>query len=40
MQASPWFGGVRLEVTRQVIRAGVNLKSFSIKTSVVYREAG
>jgi type IV pilus assembly protein PilN len=40
MQASPWFGGVRLEVTRQVTRAGVNLKSFSIKTSVVYRESG
>lgn len=40
MEASPWFQGVRLEVTRQVTRAGVNLKSFSLKASVVYPKAG
>ena len=40
LQASPRFSGVRLEVTRQVTRAGVNLKSFSIRASVVYPKAG
>ena len=40
MQESPWFGPVRLEVTRQVTRSGINLKSFSIRTSVVYPKAG
>ncbi len=40
MQASPLFGPVHLEVTRQVTRGGVDLKSFSIKTSVVYPKVG
>ena len=30
MEASPLFQGVRLEVTRQITRSGVNLKSFSL----------
>jgi type IV pilus assembly protein PilN len=40
MQASPLFEQVRLDVTRQVSRAGVDLKAFSIKTSIVYPKAG
>jgi len=40
MEASPWFQGVRLEVTKQVTRAGVDLKSFSLRASVAYRKAG
>ncbi|MEW6488950.1 MAG: PilN domain-containing protein [Thermodesulfobacteriota bacterium] len=40
MEASPWFRGVRLEVTRQVAKGGVNLKAFTIRASVAYREAG
>lgn len=40
LQTSPRFTGVRLEVTRQVNRGGVNLKSFSINASVVYPESG
>ena len=40
MQASPFFGQVRLDVTRQISRGGVDLKSFSIKTSIVYPKAG
>ncbi|GAB4267282.1 MAG: PilN domain-containing protein [Deferrisomatales bacterium] len=40
MEASPWFQGVRLEVTRQVVRSGVNLKSFSIRASVAYPKTG
>jgi type IV pilus assembly protein PilN len=40
MQTSPWFSGVRLEVTRQVNRGGADLKSFSIRASVTYRKAG
>lgn len=40
MEASPWFQGVRLDVTRQVTRAGVNLKSFSLRASIVYPKAG
>jgi len=40
MEASPWFRGVRLEVTKQVTRSGVDLKSFSLKASVAYRKAG
>jgi type IV pilus assembly protein PilN len=40
MEESPWFQGVRLEVTKQVTKSGVNLKSFSIRASVAYRKAG
>jgi type IV pilus assembly protein PilN len=40
MQASPWFSGIRLEVTRQATRGGADLKSFSIKASVTYAKAG
>jgi type IV pilus assembly protein PilN len=40
MEASPWFRGVRLEVTKQVTRAGVDLKSFSLRASVAYGKAG
>ncbi len=40
MEASPLFQGVRLEVTRQVNRGGVNLKSFAIRAGVVYPKAG
>jgi len=40
MEASPWFRGVRLEVTKQVTRAGVDLKSFSLRASVAYPKAG
>jgi type IV pilus assembly protein PilN len=40
MQTSPWFSGVRLEVTRQVNRGGADLKSFSIKASISYAKAG
>ncbi len=40
MQTSPWFSGVRLEVTRQVTRGGADLKSFSIKATVTYTKAG
>lgn len=40
MQTSPWFTGVRLEITRQVTRGGADLKSFSIKASVTYAKAG
>ena len=40
MEASQWFKGVRLEVTKQVARGGANLKSFSLKASIVYPKAG
>lgn len=40
VEASPWFEGVRLEVTRQVNRGTAILKSFSIKANVVYGKAG
>lgn len=40
MEESPWFQGVRLDVTKQVTKGGVNLKSFSIRASVAYRKAG
>lgn len=40
MEASQWFQGVRLEVTKQVARGGANLKSFSLTASVVYPKAG
>ncbi len=40
MEASPLFHGVRLELTRQVARSGVNLKTFSIRASVAYPKAG
>jgi type IV pilus assembly protein PilN len=37
MQSSPWFRDVRLQVTRQVSRGGVSLKSFSIRSAIVYQ---
>ena len=40
MEASQWFQGVRLEVTKQVSRGGASLKSFSLKASIVYPKAG
>lgn len=40
LEASPWFQGVRLEVTRQVNRGDVALKSFSIQASVAYPKGG
>jgi type IV pilus assembly protein PilN len=40
MEASQWFQGVRLEVTKQVARAGASLKSFSLTASIVYPKAG
>ena len=40
LEASAWFEGVRLEVTRQATRGGANLKSFSIKATIVYPKAG
>lgn len=40
MEASPWFQGVRLDVTKQVQRGGASLKTFSIRASVVYGKAG
>lgn len=40
LESSPWFEAVRLEVTKQVTKAGVSLKSFSLKASVAYPKAG
>ncbi|MDF1553044.1 MAG: PilN domain-containing protein [Deferrisomatales bacterium] len=40
MEASQWFQGVRLEVTKQVARGGASLKSFSLSASIVYPKAG
>lgn len=40
MEASEWFQGVRLEVTKQVARGSASLKSFSLTVSVVYPKAG
>ena len=40
LERSPLFRGVRLEVTRQVSKGGVNLKEFKILTSVAYRAGG
>lgn len=40
LESSSWFKGVRLDVTKQVTRAGTNLKAFSIKMNVVYAKAG
>jgi type IV pilus assembly protein PilN len=40
LEASPWFEGVRLEVTKQVARGGASLKSFSVKAAIVYPKAG
>ncbi|NOY44450.1 MAG: hypothetical protein GXP50_03215 [Deltaproteobacteria bacterium] len=40
LERSPLFRGVRLEVTRQVNKGGVNLKSFTIQTTIVYPKAG
>lgn len=40
LETSPWFEGVRLEVTRQVARGGASLKSFSVKAAIVYPKAG
>ena len=40
METSPWFQGVRLEVTKQVARGGASPKSFSLTVSVVYPKAG
>jgi len=40
LESSPWFQAVRLEVTKQVTKGGVSLKSFSLKASVAYPKAG
>ncbi len=40
MEASPLFRNVTLEVTRQVNKGGVNLKSFKIQALIVYPKAG
>lgn len=40
LERSPLFRGVRLEVTKQVTKGGVNLKSFTIHATVVYPKAG
>jgi type IV pilus assembly protein PilN len=40
LESSSWFKGVRLDVTKQVARGGINLKAFTIKVNVVYAKAG